>query len=215
VNVYQKLNAARSKFHESEIKKTGFNKFAQYYYFELADFVVPALRIFNDVGLTAITTFQPDMATMEVINTEKPEEKIVFVSPMSEASLKGCHPVQNLGAVQTYIRRYLWTAALEIVEHDALDSAEPVKVIKPEPEKPKQKVIAGRYVEVDPKHALFVDAMIGWSQNCTEVAHLADLWKSNQDTVDELKAADPEQFKRLQEHFAAIKHKLTTEEVES
>jgi hypothetical protein len=30
--------------------------------------------------------------------------------------------VQNLGAVQTYLRRYLWVAALEIVEHDALDA---------------------------------------------------------------------------------------------
>jgi hypothetical protein len=35
--------------------------------------------------------------------------------------------VQNLGAVQTYIRRYLWVAALEIVEHDALDSSKPVE----------------------------------------------------------------------------------------
>jgi hypothetical protein len=42
---------------------------------------------------------------------------------MSSAALKGCHEVQNLGAVQTYLRRYLWVAALEIVEHDAIDSA--------------------------------------------------------------------------------------------
>jgi hypothetical protein len=41
---------------------------------------------------------------------------------MSTAALRGCHEVQNLGAVQTYIRRYLWVAALEIVEHDALDA---------------------------------------------------------------------------------------------
>ncbi len=31
--------------------------------------------------------------------------------------------VQNLGAVQTYIRRYLWVAALEIVEHDVVDAS--------------------------------------------------------------------------------------------
>jgi hypothetical protein len=41
---------------------------------------------------------------------------------MSRAELKGCHEVQNLGAVQTYLRRYLWTTAMEIVEHDALDA---------------------------------------------------------------------------------------------
>ena len=41
---------------------------------------------------------------------------------MALAALKGCHPVQNLGASQTYLRRYLWTTAMGIVEHDALDS---------------------------------------------------------------------------------------------
>jgi len=30
--------------------------------------------------------------------------------------------VQNIGAVETYQRRYLWVTAMEIVEHDALDS---------------------------------------------------------------------------------------------
>jgi hypothetical protein len=48
--------------------------------------------------------------------------KITITSPMSSAALKGCHDVQNLGAVQTYQRRYLWQSALEIVEHDALDA---------------------------------------------------------------------------------------------
>jgi len=42
---------------------------------------------------------------------------------MSTAALKGCHEVQNLGAVQTYIRRYLWVAALEIVESDVVDAS--------------------------------------------------------------------------------------------
>jgi hypothetical protein len=41
---------------------------------------------------------------------------------MSSASLKGCHEVQNLGAVETYIKRYLYQNCFEIVEGDALDS---------------------------------------------------------------------------------------------
>lgn len=126
MNVYQKLNEARKQFHSSEIKKSGENKFAGYKYFELGDFIVPALKIFEDVGLTGIVRFQKELAELVVVNTEKPEEIIVFCSPMSEANLKGCHPVQNLGAVETYIRRYLWVAALEIVEHDAVDASEGV-----------------------------------------------------------------------------------------
>lgn len=128
MNVYQKLNAARKEFHGSEIKKSGENKFAGYKYFELGDFIVPALKIFESVGLTGIVRFQKEIAELVIVNTDKPEEVIVFCSPMSEANLKGCHPVQNLGAVETYIRRYLWVAALEIVEHDAVDSSEGVLV---------------------------------------------------------------------------------------
>ena len=130
MNVYQKLNVARNKFHNTEIKKSGHNKFAGYKYFELGDFIVPALSIFDEVGLTSIISFGKESADMRIINTDKPEEMIVIESPMSEANLKGCHPVQNLGAVQTYIRRYLWVAALEIVEHDALDSSKPVEETK-------------------------------------------------------------------------------------
>ena len=122
MNVYQKLNAARTEFHRQKLKKSGHNKFANYYYFELGDFVIPALEIFNEVGLTSVIRFGIDQAVMEIVNTNNPEEKILITSPMSTAALKGCHEVQNLGAVQTYIRRYLWVAALEIVEHDALDS---------------------------------------------------------------------------------------------
>jgi len=121
MNVYQKLNLARQDFHSSEIKKTGLNKFAGYTYFELGDFIVPAIKIFKDHGLIGIVSYGKEIAELRVINEDNPEEQIVITSPMSEAALKGCHPVQNLGAVETYIRRYLWVSALEIVEHDALD----------------------------------------------------------------------------------------------
>ena len=122
MNIYTKLNHARERFHTRQLKKSGHNKFANYYYFELGDFVIPALEIFKDVGLTSVISFDAEYATMTIVNTEKPEETIVISSPMSTAALKGCHEVQNLGAVQTYLRRYLWVAALEIVEHDALDA---------------------------------------------------------------------------------------------
>ena len=122
MNVYQKLNVARDQFHSQKLKKSGHNKFANYYYFELGDFIIPALQIFHEFGLTSVISFGKEQAVMEIVNVDKPEEKIVITSPMSTAALKGCHEVQNLGAVQTYIRRYLWVAALEIVEHDALDS---------------------------------------------------------------------------------------------
>ena len=130
MNVYQKLNEARAKFHTKALKKTGYNKFAGYYYFELGDFVLPALEIFHEVGLTSVIRFTADHAFMEIVNNDKIEEKIIFSSPMSEANLKGCHPVQNLGAVQTYISRYLWTQVLHLLEHDQLDATTGSKAVE-------------------------------------------------------------------------------------
>ena len=131
MNVYHKLNAARHKFHNVQLKKSGHNKFAGYKYFELGDFIIPALNIFDEVGLASIISFSKEYADMRIINVEKPEEVITISSPMSTAALKGCHEVQNLGAVQTYLRRYLWVAALEIVEHDALDATTGAKGTAP------------------------------------------------------------------------------------
>lgn len=123
MSVYKKLMAARKQFHALPLKKTGRNTFANYNYFELGDFLIPALRVFEDVGLCALpVSFSKETATMTILDVDKPDDRIVFESPMGSAALKGCHEVQNIGAVETYQRRYLWVAALEIVEHDALDA---------------------------------------------------------------------------------------------
>lgn len=123
MSVYQKLNDARSEFHKLQLKKTGKNAFAGYQYFELGDFLLPAMEVFGRHGLCAIVSFEKELAFMRIVSTDpKDAGEIVITSPMGSAALKGCHEVQNIGAVETYQRRYLWVAALEIVEHDALDA---------------------------------------------------------------------------------------------
>mgnify|MGYP003434442311 CR=1 FL=1 len=124
MSALKKLNEARKMFHAAKIAKTGNNKFAGYQYFELGDFLVPALQIFESLNLSAVVSFGVEIATMTITDLDMESSQFVITSPMSTAALKACHEVQNLGAVQTYLRRYLWVAALEIVEHDAIDSSE-------------------------------------------------------------------------------------------
>ena len=126
MNVYQKLNAARLALQSTKLSKSGHNKFAGYKYFELGDFLPTIQTIFSEVGLCGVVSFGTETASLTIVDLDKPESTIVVNSPMSTAALKGCHEVQNLGAVETYIRRYLWVTALEIVEHDALDSSKPL-----------------------------------------------------------------------------------------
>lgn len=119
--VYHKLQTARIKLQQTQLKKSGHNKFAGYQYFELGDFLPTINQIFHELGLCSTVSFTADNAVLSIIDTDT-GGAISFTSPMAEAQLKGCHPVQNLGATQTYLRRYLYVLALEIVEHDALDA---------------------------------------------------------------------------------------------
>ena len=121
MSVYKKLQQARMLLQGTKLTKSGKNKFAGYEYFELGDFLPAIQKICNDIGLCGIVSFNHEMAYLQ-INDVEDGTSIMFTSPMSSAALKGCHDVQNLGAVQTYLRRYLWTNAFEIVEHDALDA---------------------------------------------------------------------------------------------
>ena len=115
-NIYSKMQKARCEFQEKPLKKSGHNKFAGYHYFELGDFLPTINSLLEKYNLCSNISFDNEMATLTIVNAENTDEKLVFTSPMSNANLKGCHDVQNLGAVQTYLRRYLWVNAFEIVD---------------------------------------------------------------------------------------------------
>ena len=126
MSVHKKLMQARIQLQNLPLKKTGHNKFAGYYYFELGDFLPDVQKIFNNIGLCGYISYDSEIASLTIVDLED-NSTIVITSPMVEANLKGAHPIQNLGAVETYTRRYLWVTAMEIVEHDALDSSAPIK----------------------------------------------------------------------------------------
>lgn len=120
MNIYQKLQKARVLLQEKNLKKSGENKFSNFKYYELADFLPAVNAIFNEVGLSSVFNLT-DKAILTIINSEKTDEIQQFVSPIAEVQLKGCTDVQALGAVHTYMKRYLYLNALEIVENDFLD----------------------------------------------------------------------------------------------
>lgn len=123
LNVYQKLIYARKMFQSLGVKKSGINRFAEFDYFELEDIVPPATEIFSNLGLLFVVTFTNDNAIGVLFNTDKPEEFIEFNSPMRTLENKKMNEVQALGGVETYQRRYLYMACLDIVENDAIDAA--------------------------------------------------------------------------------------------
>jgi hypothetical protein len=122
MSVHQKLMQARIALQGKKLSKSGKNKFAGYSYFELGDFLPTVQEIFASLGICGVVSYGQENAELTIFDCDNPDDQISVSSPMSSAALKGAHEIQNLGAVQTYLRRYLWVTAMEIVEHDALDA---------------------------------------------------------------------------------------------
>lgn len=226
MSVHKKLMQARVKLQSTEMKKSGLNKFAGYSYFELSDFIPHVQTIFNDLGLCGVVTFSTEYAQLCITDVDD-GTVIVITSPMAEANLKGAHPIQNLGAVLSYQRRYLWMAALELVEGDAVDSAPPLEAPKPEPKpEPVKKTpvplkMEGRddkswhlIVEKEPGDSSesWITAVVditkmGLAETHNE-AEVMKLFTNNRIIFDRLKLEDVERYTALMGAFKTRKEEL-------
>lgn len=124
MNIYEKLAHARVDLQEMGLRKSGRNNYSGYDYFELKDYLPAINKLMVKYNMVGICSFYEECATLSIVDAENPEDVVYFHSPMGHAALKGCHDVQNLGAVETYTRRYLYMAAFEIVEGDTLDAVQ-------------------------------------------------------------------------------------------
>jgi hypothetical protein len=231
MTVYKKLNEARVALQNAPLQKSGNNKFAGYKYFELGDFLPTINKIFYEIGLCGIVSFSSDLATLTITDTEDGSQ-VLITSPMGSASLKGCHEVQNIGAVETYQRRYLWSAALEIIENDVLDSTtNPVETPKKvEPAKPAPtpapaaapviKDIVGKEgewqisVSLAPEGDMFewfelvngaAETALGFAEKESDVLQI---FKKNKVLFDKVKELDKSVFDVMMEKFTETKTKL-------
>jgi len=123
-NLYQKLSEVRVDLQDLGLKKTGKNQTISYY--ELGDFLPAVNALCNKKGLftrfNIINDRRTEKAVLTVFNSEKPEEKVSFVSPTADVELPRGQKIQGLGAKITYMRRYMLMMAFEIVESDIVDS---------------------------------------------------------------------------------------------
>ncbi|EHR0218368.1 ERF family protein [Clostridium perfringens] len=120
-NIYQKIQRARVDLQNKDLKKTGYNKYSNYKYFELGDFLPHINDICNEIGLYTEFSYEEKLATLTIYNTENLEEKRIWTTPVEVATLKGCSTIQNIGGTQSFARRYLYMMAFEIAETDVID----------------------------------------------------------------------------------------------
>ena len=97
-------------------------------------------KIFKELGLVDIVSFYEDQATLQLVNVDNPEDDVEFTCNLAPDGSLIKNPIQKEGAIQTYVRRYLYMLALDIVEADQIEETtgkpEPGKQIDKKPSKP-------------------------------------------------------------------------------
>lgn len=226
MSVLKKLQKARFELTQIQLKKSGKNKFAGYEYFELGDFIPSVHKLFNEIGLCGAFSITDEKAELRIHDVDE-EKFIAFSTPTVMADNPKGQAIQNLGSTHTYLRRYLWVMALELVESDEVDSSpnkESPKVVHPatpssgnvvyrehrtlkEPIKPWE-------IKVDVEegsdawlNSVFeaAEATLGFAETVDDVMAI---FKRNKVTFDAIKKADPDFHKMLMEKFGQVKKAL-------
>lgn len=123
MNIYEKLQKIRS---ELKLTKTGVVSFGNMKreYFSLNDILPEVNKAAAKEKICCMFNLCGESATLKIVNSEKPEEEILFSVPIANATING-NAVQGIGATQTYLRRYLYLNAFEIAEFDEIEEQTP------------------------------------------------------------------------------------------
>lgn len=165
-NVHRKLQKAKLELTKQDIKKSGKNTYTGFTYFELSDFLPHIVEILESLGLCSVINIGEKVAELEIINIDNPEDKTSVSIPVATASVKGANDMQNLGATQTYLRRYLYMLAFDIVENDISDS-----LINKDLHQKKVKEVEELIEETETNKENF----IGWANGMWGIKEIKDL----------------------------------------
>lgn len=112
----------RVELQNMNLKKTGKNKFANYTYYELSDFLPQVNKLCSNYNIFTTVTFDSNFAYLTIIDCDNKDSRIEYKIQLADATTKGQLPIQSVGSLITYMRRYLYMLAFEISENDYIDS---------------------------------------------------------------------------------------------
>jgi hypothetical protein len=137
------------------------------------------------------------MATLTIFNADSPNEVIVFNSQLAPDESMIKNPIQKVGAIQTYVRRYLYLLALDIIESDGIEetTGKPVDEDNNSVEAPKK---SNRPVTAEEREATKKELINeGGEATPTQIKAIKNGLKKLRDKDDKYEAYVTECVKRL------------------
>ena len=159
MNVFEKINAVRMAILNETLTKD--KKAFNYNYIDLPQIEPIITKECNSVRLLTLVDFPQGVATMRIFDMEKPKEDgspdLIVTAPCDYTlvEIKGSQPIQKVGGMLTYMRRYLYMQVFAISEHDAVEGignlSQETANNKSETPKAEKKTESKTEQETDPK----------------------------------------------------------------
>lgn len=135
MNLLSKIESLKLDVSQSDIKRSGKNTFQHYQYFELKDFMPVVRKLTKKYGLATQFNVIGDRAYLNVFDLESgcfrrwshelpPYDRTTVNKAGVETAVKGTEMEKSKGALETYARRYLYLAFLELTDGDPIDSGD-------------------------------------------------------------------------------------------
>lgn len=150
----EKIINIRVELQKSKIKKSGKNKHAGFTYYELSDFLPTLNELMLNHKVNDQISLDNDLATLELVNAEDPADTSLYSIPFKMFDVprtKNGSPmmqeIQYLGALNTYIKRYLYLNAFGITDGEVIDAIDNSSLSKEETNELLKDKIARLYEE--------------------------------------------------------------------
>lgn len=133
LSLVSKIAKIRLEVTNATINKSGENKYAGFKYFELSDILPACNKLCEKYSVIPVYCFFKEEAVLTIYDGESNEEiRFVISTDIEDINARmgmdkqsrGMQPVQRLGSVNTYCRRYLYVNFLDLVENDSIDPLE-------------------------------------------------------------------------------------------
>lgn len=141
----ESIISIRVNLQNSNLKKSGINKFAGFEYFELSDFLPRVNELMLEENVNDRFYIKDEYAYLELIKGDEKQEYTMpferFETPVNikidsktkeTREVKSMQDIQYLGALNTYYKRYLYLNAFGITDGEVIDSMnnEDIKVVR-------------------------------------------------------------------------------------
>ena len=194
MNIYEKMSNTRLFMQEEGIKKLGKNTFAKYDYYKLADINTVMNKGLQKFRLFTQIEVQTQIAILEIVNVDNPQEKVMYSMPFIEAEMKSVSKIQSWGSSVSYLSRYLILEAFQIGEAEVdVDSTEESEARAEAQKEPKKLSLKEEVVALCREKA---------SENRTAVNSIVKKYNNNSIAVSKIE--DEEILKQIKEEIEKL-----------